>query len=185
MELRPGKNDEDYARNAMWYHDEHKSDDDFFPAEIWFPAFIPPKTFRELAANTKSGLLPSQITVKFEGPSKTHPLEYRGTGGIIWHNKEHRSVAIESIGFHYVIEQGRPERALAWDEPRRDAAAQPPKQEKNVVANILFQFGIIMMGAEVAEYLFPQWYFKGQLSTGEAQILAVISFIGGAILVFS
>jgi uncharacterized membrane protein YeaQ/YmgE (transglycosylase-associated protein family) len=84
-----------------------------------------------------------------------------------------------------VIEQGRPERALAWDEPRRDAAAQPPKQEKNVVANILFQFGIIMMGAEVAEYLFPQWYFKGQLSTGEAQILAVISFIGGAILVFS
>jgi hypothetical protein len=82
MELRPGKNDEDYARNAMWYHDEHKSDDDFFPAEIWFPAFIPPKTFRELAANTKSGLLPSQITVKFEGPSKTHPLEYRGTGGL-------------------------------------------------------------------------------------------------------
>jgi hypothetical protein len=71
---------------------------------------------------------------------------------------------------------------LAWDEPLR-AAAQPPKQERYGVTNFLFSLGIGLMGFGVAEWFFPQWYGTAQLSAGQAQILALVSFIGGAILV--
>lgn len=39
------------------------------------------------------------------------------------------------------------------------------------------------MGFGMAEWFFPQWYSKGQLSAGEDHILALVAFIGGAILV--
>jgi hypothetical protein len=127
----------------------------------------------------------------WDEPPKIHPLEYGWKpdgSGKIWHNKEHRRVAIESISFHYVMAKARhdeehPERPLAWDEPRRDAAAQPPKREKYGVTNFLFSLGIGLMGFGMAEWFFPQWYSKGQLSAGEDHIFALVLFIGGAILV--
>jgi hypothetical protein len=65
--------------------------------------------------------------------------------------------------------------------PRRGCATAKAGEIRS--NELLFSLGIGLMGFDMAEWFYPQWYSKGQLSAGEDHIFALVAFIGGAILV--
>jgi hypothetical protein len=146
----PAKDRQDYAHNSMSYIGETKNDGGSFPSQIIFDACVEPETFNELRGNTKTGLLPSQITfglahppfytIKGE-PPKIHPLEYGWEpdgSWMTWHNKEHNTVAIESIRFDYAVaktrhDQEHPEPGLASYEPEHGAVEPQNQRTPNLL----------------------------------------------------
>jgi hypothetical protein len=110
-------------KNAMCYTGEFGGDDFHHPATIFFDVFLAPMVFRELADNTKNGLLPETITFELmndpsfifkssENPDNKRAFEYGWEpdgSGVIWHNKENenRRIPIDSVRFDYAVAKPR------------------------------------------------------------------------------
>ena len=118
--IRPSRDDSDYQYNLMRYMGEQTGDDFNHPSSIDLNVFIAPTAFRQLIDNLRGGLYPGTITIELAdearffktstNPKTKAPIEFGWEpdgSGMIWHNKEHRTIPIESVRFDYSIVKPR------------------------------------------------------------------------------
>jgi hypothetical protein len=118
--IRSALDESDYEYNIIRYTGELSGVDYSHPSSIHCDVFIEPRAFRELAENTRNGLLPQTITIEFSRPSfftattnkketpKKPPLEFGWEpdgSGMVWHNKEEddRIIPVASVRLDYAV----------------------------------------------------------------------------------